>query len=113
MDFDQGDIDNNIDKRQEKPQEKKEATDNDKLFGHLAYLHELNESLTDYKQVEEEGPGRYSLSGLEGQKPQDQPNISKLPAFGGKQPLDHSDNKSQNSANSNENEGAFDGLAKK
>jgi len=84
----------------------------------------LNESITDYKQVEEEGPGRYSITGLEGQQPQDQPNISKLPGFGGKQSLDHSDviatrpdmisdSGSQNSANNNENDGAFGGLAKK
>lgn len=79
-------------------------------------MHELNESITDYKQVEEDIPGEYNISGLDGQKPQDKPDVTKLPAFGGRAPLDHSnisDNKSSNSANSNENEGAFGGLGRK
>ena len=64
MDFDADEIDADITKRTQRPNTVN-AKDNEQLFNHLTYLQELNESITDFKQIEEESPGGYNIEGLD------------------------------------------------
>jgi hypothetical protein len=65
MDFEQDEVDKNIASRNGRPNTVNPTSENEQLFNHLSYLQELNESIHEFKQVDEEGPGEYNISGLD------------------------------------------------